>query len=101
MAARSVGCPPAMSTRRLIITALVCGLAILIAGGIQLVRVADSRRNAFDPLDVGQQVQLTGVTARVVSFDRADGVVQVRVAMSVADDAAPVPDVDGAWALRF
>ena len=38
-----------MSTRKLIIAALVCGLAILIAGAVQLLQIAGDRHQGGGP----------------------------------------------------
>lgn len=50
-----------MSTRRLILLALVCGLAILLAGGIKLFQVADE--------DLSVEVLALGQSARVGDMD--------------------------------
>lgn len=55
-----------MSTRRLIITALVCGMAILVAGGIFLVRVAGSRAERTVAVHtVGEAVRVADLTVTV------------------------------------
>lgn len=66
-----------MSTRRLIITALVCGMAILVAGGAFLVRVARNRADlTASVLTVGDSATVGRLVVRVDRFTRrADTVV--------------------------
>jgi len=83
-------------TRTLILLALACGLLILVAGGIQLVRLAASSHDTVDVLELGERAALDGVRVTVVSARMVDGVVDVRVQFD-ADDGA-VLDAEAGWA---
>ena len=69
-----------MSTRKLILTALVCGLAILLAGGIKLVQVANDEKRV-EVLGLGAEATLGDMTVSVVSIDRAADATLVTVSM--------------------
>jgi hypothetical protein len=71
-----------VSTRKLIVVALACGLAILVAGGIQLFRISGARDRTVDVLDEGQTATVGGVTLAVESSarDGAEIVAEVRFA---------------------
>ena len=90
-----------MSTRRLIITALVCGMAILLAGGVFLVRVAGDRAERTVTIhrvgDVVRVGDLTVVVTRVTT--RADGV-QVGVEVDASGARlAEAADAEAPWSL--
>ena len=61
-----------MSTRRLIAAALVCGLAILLAGGVFLVNLAANRDDITVPdfLAVADSAVVGGAQVAVVDVDR-------------------------------
>jgi hypothetical protein len=72
-----------VSTRKLILTAVACGLAILIAGGVFLVRTLGNKdaltvKNAT----VGEMRTLGFVDATVLSWRRTDGQIQARVKLA-------------------
>ena len=69
-----------MSTRKLILTALVCGLAILLAGGIKLVQVANDEKRV-EVLALGAQATLGDMTVSVLSIDRTPDATLVTVSM--------------------
>ena len=54
-----------MSTRKLIAVALLCGLAILVAGGIQLLRISDRSERTVDVLEQGQSATVGGITLTI------------------------------------
>ncbi len=86
-----------MSTRRLILTALVCGLAILVAGGVQLFRVAGT-----DPVELpvlGESRTLGGVTVSVVAADLADDLNVITVELRAVDDTAVGADAATGWTM--
>jgi hypothetical protein len=56
-----------VSTRKLIAVALLCGLAILVAGGIQLFRISDRRGHTVEVLEEGQSATVGGVQVAVVT----------------------------------
>ncbi len=75
-----------MSTRRLILTALLCGLGILLAGGVQLVRISRSGDRVV-VLSEGQEVVVGGARAKVVSSRRVGDRVEIDVTLSVPSTA--------------
>ncbi len=88
-----------MSTRRLIAAALVCGLAILLAGGIFLVNLAANREQLTVPdfLAVGQTAEVGGVRATVLGAEATDRAVVLHVRLEPGDE--PVADAGEGWAL--
>ena len=90
-----------MSTRRLIITALVCGMAILVAGGIFLVRVAGSQAERTVAVHaVGDAVRVGDLTVTVDrSLPSATAFeIVVTVDASAAELAFPT-DAETPWSL--
>lgn len=80
-----------MSTRKLILTALVCGLAILIAGGVKLIQVAD-RETTVEVLGFGDTAVLGDMTVSVLEIaDTADATL-VTVSMVGVDLASGAED---------
>ena len=80
-----------MSTRKLILTALVCGLAILIAGGVKLIQVAD-RETTVEVLGFGDTATLGDMTVSVLEIaDTADATL-VTVSMVGVDLASGAED---------
>ena len=76
-----------MSTRRLIISALVCGLAILLAGAVMLIRLARDRSNfTVSVLTVDEPATIDGVRVRIASHDRSGGVARVVVNVDTPTD---------------
>ena len=87
-----------MSTRKLILAALVCGLAILLAGGVLLFRLTltdGAGEGAF--LSVGSSATV-GTSSAAVTGWSLDGTV-VTVAVSVTAGEGGVEEVRGAWSL--
>jgi hypothetical protein len=76
-----------MRTRTLLLLAIGCGLAILLAGGVQLLRLANQSTPAA-PLSVGQSGTAGDAEVTVVSYavQGANGV--VTVTLGGVDDAA-------------
>jgi hypothetical protein len=85
-----------VSTRKLIGLALLCGLAILVAGGIQLFRIADARDEPIDVLTVGQAGTVQGVTATVSDVHRS-GPIVLAVDVSASSGSNGVDDLASAW----
>ncbi len=75
-----------MKTRTLLILAVTCGLAILLAGGIQLLRLANEK-TPDPPLAVGDTAQLGDAIVTVESYSATDTVIMVTVTLSGVDDA--------------
>ena len=85
-----------VSTRRLILLALACGLAILVAGSIQLLRISRNEPTV-EVGRIGTSATIDGVAVTLVGHPESDRVV-VRVA--VAADRAGLDEVDAPWAVR-
>lgn len=73
-----------MSTRKLILTALFCGLAILVAGGIKLFQVANDEKRV-EVLSFGDEATLGDMTVSVVGVERAPDATLVTVTMTGVD----------------
>jgi hypothetical protein len=80
-----------VSTRKLIAVALLCGLAILVAGGIQLFRISDRSGRTVEVLEQGQSATVGGVQVQVVGSSRAGGQLGVSVRLSARGDGTSVP----------
>lgn len=73
-----------MSTRKLILTALVCGLAIMLAGGAKLFQVATDKAEV-EVLSLGARATLGDMTVTVVSIEQLDDRTDVTVGMAGVD----------------
>ena len=85
-----------MSTRKLIGLAMLCGLAILVAGGIQLFRIQDSRDREVEVLSLGEAGTLSGITATVADAQRP-GPIVLAVDVAAGADSTGVDDLAAAW----
>lgn len=74
-----------MRTRTLLLLAVTCGLAILIAGTVQLLRLAGQETAPL--LAVGGIGTAGDARVKVEAFDETDGVAVVTVTLSGVDDA--------------
>jgi hypothetical protein len=92
-----------MSTRRLIIAAVLCGLAILGAGTAFLVRTSTNkdRLTVPDVFQVGQVGRSGGAEVRVVSVDVGTAVTTLVVDVTVLDVTGlrPITDLAAPFAL--
>jgi hypothetical protein len=91
-----------VATRKLIFAALVCGLAILLAGGVWLVSSSSSDDDSEidDLLEMGQPATLGGVTATVADAQTAGADAVVIVDMSIATGGpSEVTDLSTGWSL--
>jgi hypothetical protein len=89
-----------VSTRKLILTAIACGLAILIAGGVFLFRTLGNKealtvKNAA----VGETRSLDSLDATVLSWQRRLGQIQVRVKVATHVAEAPPFKADRGWTM--
>ncbi|MFM8795130.1 MAG: hypothetical protein ACKOFF_09675 [Acidimicrobiales bacterium] len=75
-----------MSTRRLILAALVCGLAIVLAGGVKLFQIA-TEDGKVALLAIGEKATLGDMTVSVVSVTPGENRTVVEVSMSGVDGA--------------
>jgi len=80
-----------MSTRKLILTALLCGIAILVAGGIKLFQVANDEKRV-EVLSFGDEATLGDMTVSVVGVERTDDATLVTVTMTGVDLASGAAD---------
>lgn len=75
-----------MRTRTLLLLAIVCGLAILVAGGVQLLRLASDEDSSTGDLAIGQTAEAGDLDVTVVSAREADGLMRVTLRLSGVDD---------------
>lgn len=75
-----------MSTRKLILTALVCGLAIMLAGGFKLFQVATDDVEAV-VLGLGAEQTLGDMVVSVTAVDQRDDGTFVTVSMRGVEGA--------------
>jgi hypothetical protein len=73
-----------MRTRTLLLLAVTCGLAILVAGTVQLLRLAGQETAPL--LAVGDRGSAGDATVVVKALDEVDGVATVTVTLSGVDD---------------
>ena len=75
-----------MRTRTLLLLAVSCGLAILLAGGIQLFRLAN-QEPAKPPLSIGETGSAGDVKVTVDDVDTTDDALVVTITLAGVDDA--------------
>jgi hypothetical protein len=80
-----------VSTRKLIGIALLCGLAILIAGGIQLFRISDTGGRTVAVLAEGDRATVGGITVTVEGSAFGPNGLTVGVSLASASDRETVP----------
>ncbi len=73
-----------MRTRTLLLLAVTCGLAILVAGTVQLLRLAGQETETI--LTLGDVGTAGDAKVQVTQFDEVDGVATVTVTLSGVDD---------------
>jgi hypothetical protein len=83
--------PARVRTRTLLLLAVACGLAILVAGTIQLLRLANEDTGA-DLHAVGDSVRVGDLDVTVLSFTDSDGTATAEVRLGGVDDPAGVDD---------
>lgn len=76
-----------MSTRKLILLALACSLAILLAGGVKLVQLV-SEEPRVELLSVGSSAQVGDMTVTVHGIESTASVTLVDVELVGVDEAA-------------
>jgi hypothetical protein len=72
-------------TRTLLLLAIACGLVILAAGVVQLLRIAGQDAPATAAA-VGREVQVADMTVEVLDTTEVDGMVAVDIAIGGVDD---------------
>lgn len=75
-----------MRTRTLLMLAVFCGLAILVAGSVQLLRVSDDSGDASADLFVGDTAAAGDLLVTVNAAGERDGVMRVEVTLSGVND---------------
>jgi len=86
-----------VSTRKLILLALACGLEILVAGSIQLLRI---NHGTSSTLGVGDSTELATVTVKVTSGTVVGQQIRIVVSLSVAASAtSPLDRPSTGWSL--
>jgi hypothetical protein len=86
-----------VSTRKLIVVALLCGLAILVAGGIQLFRILTVDEATLP--NVGEQITVGGIEATVTSADVGPERIRLVVTMTSPSTGPELDDVSAAWSI--
>ncbi len=74
-----------MKTRTLLILAVICGALILVAGGIQLLRLS-RQTSSVPPLAVGDTARAGDAEVTVNSVSISDSLVTIDVVLSGVDD---------------
>jgi hypothetical protein len=74
-----------MKTRTLLLLSIATGLLILVAGGIQLIRVA-GQEDAPPSRAIGERVEVGDMTVVVDGASEADGVLRVDLTIGGIDD---------------
>ncbi|MEX0848087.1 MAG: hypothetical protein WD023_09940 [Ilumatobacteraceae bacterium] len=74
-----------MRTRTLLLLAVSCGLAILVAGLVLLLRI-DRTELSDDRLGIGDTAQAGDLSATVVSAEERDGFTRIEVRLGGVDD---------------
>ncbi len=82
---------PIMKTRTLMLMALGCGLAIMLAGAVFLVQLT-TQDDPPPPLDLGGSAIVGDMTVSVDAVSELDGVLTVTVTLQGAADDAPHDD---------
>lgn len=80
-----------MKTRTLLLLALGCGLAIMLAGAVFLFQLA-TQDEVAEPVPIGEVVGVGEMLVTVTDSDEADGRLVVRVDLGGVSDADPAGD---------
>jgi hypothetical protein len=80
-----------MKTRTLLILALGCGLAIMLAGAVFLFQLS-TQDDLAEPVAIGEQVQVGDMHVTVTNVDETDGVVAVLVEIGGTADDQPADE---------
>jgi hypothetical protein len=75
-----------MRTRTLLLLAVTCGLIILVAGGVQLLRLANGSSEAVSDLRVGATATAGDLVVTVLGASESDGQMSVEVRTAGVDD---------------
>jgi hypothetical protein len=80
-----------MKTRTLLLLALGCGLAIMLAGAVFLFQLAN-QDDVAEPIAIGEVVGVGDMDVNVIDADETDGRLLVRVELGGVRDDAPAED---------
>lgn len=83
-----------MKTRTLLLLALACGLAIMLAGAVFLFQLA-GQDDVAEAVPIGESVEVGDLTIEVEAADESNGVLSVGIRLSGVDDP------DGAAGFRL
>jgi hypothetical protein len=86
-------------TRTLILLAMVCALAILVAGVIQLVRISNASDDTVTVAPVGQSQRVGDLTVTVTGSAPGGTSVVVRARLDATAATTGVPDAGAGWTL--
>ena len=81
-----------MRTRTLLLLAVGCGLAILLAGGIQLLRLSGEQEQTTEQLELGTVGAAGDLQVTVVRALEENGLMRVEVRLSGVDDPDGLDD---------
>ena len=79
-----------VSTRKLIVTSLICGILIVIAGTVKLLQTANDTGRTIGLFALGTNVEVSGVDVAVRSVQIDDEKTLVNVTMRGSEIASPV-----------
>lgn len=89
-----------VSTRKLILTAIACGLAILLSGGVFLVRTARHRDElTITNAAVGDTRMVSGVSAAVQSWRRDSDQIVATIHIEVPPSGQSISSADAPWTM--
>lgn len=79
-----------MRTRTLLLLAVACGLVILLAGGVQLLRLTGDEHTADDVLAVGATAVAGDLSVTVVAAAESEGSMVVTLRLGGVDDPSGI-----------
>lgn len=80
-----------MKTRNLMLLALACGLAIMLAGAVFFFQLATQDEVAA-PIPVGEETQVGDMTVTVVEVDESGGTIRIDIMIGGAVDDDPADE---------
>lgn len=84
----------------MILAALACGLAILVAGTVQLLRLRGSENSTARVLDLGATAQVGDLTVTARRGDPVEGKDRFHISYSVAEGSGPVALDGESWTMQ-
>lgn len=80
-----------MKTRNLLLLALGCGVAIMLAGAVFFVQLA-TQDDAAPPVAFGQVTEVGDMSVTVVGADESDGILRIEIRIGGAADDDPTDE---------